>query len=174
MGDSKNDVLKFGPELSGLKGEFVSSIFIILLGCFVCFFAPKPAELFKYTSKVNETYLGISLILWLFGVIKFLKLKIMIKTTKYTLTKQRLTLERGFLSKKISNLELWRVVDTELKQSASEVTTGGCTVVLTTQDLSDPVLYIRGLSIKNGKKIYNVINEHVANAVKNSGVTKMV
>ena len=78
------------------------------------------------------------------------------------------------MSRKVSNLELWRVVDIELKQSAIEYATGGCTIVLTTQDLSDPMLYIKGLSINAGKSVYDTLTNYVALATKTGGVTRMV
>ena len=108
------------------------------------------------------------------GIIKFLKVKLTISSNKYILTDQRLTVEKGILSKKISNLELWRIVDIEMKQSAGELATGGCTIVLTTQDLSDPTLYIKGLNIAHGREIYKALTEHIANATKNSGVMRTV
>lgn len=169
----ENKTIIFNPEIAGLKGDYTSSIFTIILGIAAYFAAPK-----FIVGKVNVPNIElicsiVAAFIILVGVIRFLKLKIFVKCTKYTLNAQRLIIETGFLSKKISNLELWRVVDTELKQSISEMSTGGYTIVLTTQDLSDPILNIKGLSIKKGKEIYEKINEYVAEAMKNSGITKM-
>lgn len=164
--------ITFKPEYSGFKGQLMSSIFLILLGV-VVYYVPKPIELAMYIRD-PRIYLFVSAFLGFIGVIKFLKLKIYISSHGYILNQQRLTCESGFLSKKVSNLELWRVVDIELKQSAVEYTTGGCTIVLTTQDLSDPMLYIKGLNITNGKKVYNALTDYVALATKSSGVTRMM
>ena len=164
--------IKFKPEYSGFKGELIQIIFIFLLSIFV-YFAPKPIELSRYI-KDPQIYLIASGVLCFIAFIKYLKLKIYISTHKYILTQHRLTCESGFMSKKVSNLELWRVVDIELKQSAIEYTTGGCTIVLTTQDLSDPMLYIKGLNINTGKNIYNVLTDYVALATKTGGVTRML
>lgn len=164
--------IKFKPEYAGFKGEIIQIIFIFLLSIFV-YFAPKPIELSRYI-KDPRVYLIISGILCFIAFIKYLKLKIYISTHKYILTQQRLTCESGFMSRKVSNLELWRVVDIELKQNAIEYTTGGCTIVLTTQDLSDPMLYIKGLSINAGKSVYDTLTNYVALATKTGGVTRMV
>lgn len=168
----KTIVLK--PEIDGMKGQLFSALFLIIIGICIYFFVPKPIELLKYISNLDKVYSILSVFFCFCGIVKLIKLKITISTTKYILTKQRLSIEKGFLSKKTSNLELWRIVDTELKQNFTELSTGGCTIALTTQDLSDPILYIKGLNIKNGKKIYEIINEYVASATKNSGITKMV
>ena len=174
MENNENSVkiVKFKPEYSGFKGEIIQIIFIFLLSIFV-YFAPKPIELSAYI-KDPRVYLIISGILCFIAIIKYLKLKIYISTHKYILTQHRLTCESGFMSRKISNLELWRVIDIELKQSAIEFTTGGCSIVLTTQDLSDPILYIKGLNINTGKQVYNVLTEYVALATRTGGVTRMV
>ena len=174
MENNENSVkiVKFKPEYSGFKGEIIQIIFIFLLSIFV-YFAPKPIELSVYI-KDPRVYLIVSGILCFIAIIKYLKLKIYISTHRYVLTQQRLTCESGFMSRKISNLELWRVIDIELKQSAIEFTTGGCSIVLTTQDLSDPILYIKGLNINTGKQVYNVLTEYVALATRTGGVTRMV
>lgn len=174
MENNENSVkiVKFKPEYSGFKGEIMQIIFIFLLSIFV-YFAPKPIELSAYI-KDPRVYLIVSGILCFIAIIKYLKLKIYISTHNYVLTQQRLTCESGFMSRKISNLELWRVIDIELKQSAIEFTTGGCSIVLTTQDLSDPILYIKGLNINTGKQVYNVLTEYVALATRTGGVTRMV
>lgn len=170
--DNISKTIKFKPEYSGFKGEIMRIIFIFLLGIFV-YFAPKPIELSRYI-KDQRIYLIISGILCFVALVKYFKLKIYISTHKYVLTQQRLTCESGFMSKKVSNLELWRVVDIELKQSAIEYTTGGCTIVLTTQDLSDPILYIKGLSIDAGKNIYDTLTNYIALATKTGGITRMM
>lgn len=162
----------FRPELSGFKGKVMNSIFFIIIGI-VIYYAPKPIELASYI-KDSRIYLAISALFCFVGIVSFLKLKIYIKSNKYVLTSQRLSVEQGFMSKKISNLELWRIVDIELKQSALEFSTGGCTIVLTTQDLSDPMIYIKGLNISNGKKIYETLTNYIALATKSSGVTRMM
>lgn len=176
MENIKNEEsITFKPAYSGLKAELISSLFLIVIGILI-YFLPKPIEITRYVRKFtdkNTIYLVLSTLFCLFGIFKFLKLKIYINSHTYILNKQRLTCKTGFLSKKVSNLELWRVLDVELKQSFTEYSTGGCTIVLTTQDLSDPILNIKGLNIKDGKSIYDVIANYVAYATKNSGITRM-
>lgn len=164
--------ITFKPEFSGMKSSLMGSLFLMVIGA-VIYFMPKPMEWSLYI-KDPRIYSWVAIAFVALGIIKFLKIKITISSNKYILTPQRLTVERGFLAKKVSNLELWRIVDIELKQSASEAATGGCTIVLTTQDLSDPMLYIKGLSINHGKEIYNVLTQYIANNTKNSGVMRTV
>ncbi len=169
----EDKTIVFSPEMAGLKGDFMSSIFTIILGIIAYFIGPRIIIGKVQIPNIKLICSGVAAFISFLGIIRYFKLKFFVKCTKYTLNSQRLVIETGFLSKKISNLELWRIVDTELKQSMSEMSTGGCTVVLTTQDLSDPILNIKGLGIKKGKEIYEKINEYVAEAMKNSGITKM-
>lgn len=168
----KGSAIVFRPEYSGMKNQIMASLFFIIIAA-VINFAPKPIEFAMYI-KDPKIYTYVAIFFVFLGIIKFFKVKLTISSNKYILTEQRLTVERGILSKKVSNLELWRIVDIEMKQSASELTTGGCTIVLTTQDLSDPTLYIKGLNINHGREIYKTLTEHVANATKNSGVMRTV
>ena len=170
--EKKLENLVFRPEYSGMKSQLMNSLFFIIIGG-VINYAPKPMELTMYV-KNPKIYTYVALFFIFLGIIKFLKVKLTISSNKYILTDQRLTVEKGILSKKISNLELWRIVDIEMKQSAGELATGGCTIVLTTQDLSDPTLYIKGLNIAHGREIYKALTEHIANATKNSGVMRTV
>lgn len=170
--EKKLENLVFRPEYSGMKNQLMASLFFIIVAG-VINYMPKPIELAMYV-KNPKIYTYIALFFVFLGIIKFLKVKLTISSNKYILTDQRLTVEKGILSKKISNLELWRIVDIEMKQSAGELVTGGCTIVLTTQDLSDPTLYIKGLNIAHGREIYKALTEHIANATKNSGVMRTV
>ena len=164
--------ITFRPEYSGMKSGLMSSLFLIILGI-VIYYMDKPMQWSLYI-KDPRIYSWAAIFFVAVGVLKFLKIKITIASNRYVLTPQRLTAESGFLAKKVSNLELWRIVDIELKQSASEAATGGCKIVLTTQDLSDPMLYIKGLNIKHGREIYNILTEYIANNTKNSGVMRTV
>ena len=164
--------ITFRPEYSGMKAGLMSSLFLIILGA-VVYYIDKPIEWSLYV-KDPRIYSWIAIFLVAIGLLRLFKIKITIASNKYILTPQRLTAERGFLAKKVSNLELWRIVDIELKQSASEAATGGCKIVLTTQDLSDPTMYIKGLNIKHGREIYNILTEYIANNTKTSGVMRTV
>ena len=169
---TENKTIIFRPQYSGMKAQLMSSISLMILSL-VLYIAPKPIKWSLYI-KNQKTYFYLAIILGLIGLYKFLKLKIYLKSYKYILSQHRLTVEKGFFSKQISNLELWRVVDIELKQSASEYSTGGCTIVLTTQDLSDPIMNIKGLNITKGKRVYEALTHYIAAATKNSGVTRMM
>lgn len=179
----KEEPIIFKPEMEGLKGEFLASIIIIIigviLGIITYFFAPqflmeillKEEKIPKYNSYYSFIIAFLPL---LGGISEIINLKLTVKYTKYTLNSQRLVIEKGFISKKISNLELWRVIDTELKQNFLDNITGCCQIILATKDFSDDIIYLKGLEIKKGRELYETINDYVSQAMKKSGITNVV
>jgi hypothetical protein len=69
--------------------------------------------------------------------------------------------ERGFAAKTISTLDLENVIDLELKQSASQRIFGGCSITLYNNDVTDPVIIIKGLNIQRGKNVFKLLNYFV-------------
>lgn len=65
--------------------------------------------------------------------------------TTYTLTNQRLRVEYGVLSRRVSELELYRVKDTAMRQTFIERMKGIGDVMLRTSDRSSPVAVLRGV-----------------------------
>jgi tetratricopeptide (TPR) repeat protein len=55
---------------------------------------------------------------------------VQIKTTRYTFDKGRLQIARGILMRRVSNIELYRVVDLEMQQTFVNRITGDGTIVL--------------------------------------------
>ena len=61
---------------------------------------------------------------------------------KYTLTKQRLDLERGLMSKRRESVELWRVRDVVLDQSVLDRMRGAGTLTIFSTDQVEPTLVV--------------------------------
>lgn len=76
-----------------------------------------------------------------------------IVTTKYKITNTKILTESGILSKKINTLELWRVNDIQFKQSFLQRLMGEAQVILITQDVSNPVVKIEGITDSSGLRL---------------------
>lgn len=63
-------------------------------------------------------------------------------STRYSLARARLTIERGVLSRNAQTTELWRVSKVELHQSILNRLTGDGTLVLTAQDANKPLVIL--------------------------------
>lgn len=81
---------------------------------------------------------------WFVGAILILPIPLtvwnylLIRTTKYTLTNQRLRMEWGVLTKSVEEIELYRVTDTAVRQSVIQRALGRGDVWLQTSDARNP------------------------------------
>lgn len=173
---------KFSPEKAGMKDKFFPVYLLFILSILIKFLK-NILITFKIDFKIfNFDVLDIPslgftyafLILFAIAIIKYIRLKIYISTTKYILTPQRLTIEKGFLSKSVSNLELWRVTDIEIKQTVTQKSFGACFVQLITTDISDPVINIDGLPYAKGRELYDILSEYVNDSIKNGGIMRTI
>ncbi|HEV8324707.1 MAG TPA: PH domain-containing protein [Myxococcota bacterium] len=67
------------------------------------------------------------------------------RSLRYTLTTRHLEIHSGIISKKIENLELWRVEDVRFVQTIGDRLTGIGRIELYTTDQSTPHFSLRGL-----------------------------
>lgn len=67
---------------------------------------------------------------------------LLVKTSAYTLTSQRLRFERGVFSKTLDEVELYRVKDTQLHQTFMDRMLGIGTIEILSSDETNPRLYI--------------------------------
>ena len=93
---------------------------------------------------------------------------LVVKCTKYELTTQRLKTHHGVFSKKMDELELYRVRDYKLDQPIFLRLFGLANITLQTSDKSTPVVVIR--AIPNGEQL----REQIRNAVEDCRVKKRV
>jgi len=84
---------------------------------------------------------------------------ILLKTTKFKITNQRIEKTEGIFSRKTTNLELYRVKDLQMKRSLIERIVGIGSVQLTTSDHSDHQFHLNG--IENYEKVFTTIRHQV-------------
>jgi uncharacterized membrane protein YdbT with pleckstrin-like domain len=106
------------------------------------------------------TYVLCILFFWLvipifIGIWKYL----VVRTTKYELTTQRLRLRTGVLNKEINELELYRVKDLKIDQPLFLRIFSVANIVISTSDNSHPVVSIRAVSDAEG--LLSKIRENV-------------
>jgi hypothetical protein len=78
-------------------------------------------------------------------------------TTRYKLTNERLIITRGFVSKRIEELELYRVNDVSMKQSIMERMFGLGDIRLETTDATTPEPQIQ--DIKNPERVKDLVRQ---------------
>lgn len=82
-----------------------------------------------------------------------------VKNQRMTLTTQRLRIEEGVLSKRVDEVELYRVKDTQLKQTLIDRILGLGTVEIASSDETNPVLHIK--SIRNAREMREQLRQCV-------------
>jgi hypothetical protein len=88
------------------------------------------------------------------------------------LTENKLIVESGFTTKTISNLDLKRVIDLELKQNIIQNFFDDCILIIYSSDITDPVLKIKGLSLSHGKNIFKLLTFFVGLQNNSNDITK--
>ncbi len=168
------------PKMLDMKDKWMPRISMILLGVFV-FFAPRTIPLYKYHYRrysldmiPPQYYCLLGTIMVFISLFKLMQLRLYAKHTRYIISQQRLTMESGVFSKKVANLELWRIVDIQLTQTFSQTSFGVCTIKIITTDVSEPIINIEGLTKAKGRELYDLLNNYVHNSVRTSGIMRTI
>jgi hypothetical protein len=93
---------------------------------------------------------------------------IILKSTAYEVTADRIEWERGLFNSKIDNVDMFRVVDMKLHRSITDCMIGIGTVTLFTKDETDPEFDF--YKIRNPRKIFNVLKKASLDADTKQGV----
>jgi uncharacterized membrane protein YdbT with pleckstrin-like domain len=78
------------------------------------------------------------------GAFLLIPVWIAIRSKRWKLTSRRIEVERGWLSKQVDTLELWRVRDVEFRQSVMDRMVGVASLIVTAHDDREPAMVIRG------------------------------
>ena len=154
------DLYKGGPSLRALFSTFFFNTLFLALTLFAAF---VPIEML---GRLADTPLGrlidqwrltvalaLAAILVLIQAWEILK----IKTTKYAVTVDRLELERGVLSRRTDNLDLFRIKDLQLIRSLTDRILGIGTIGLVTSDDSHP--FVRLVKIRRPRVVYDMLKK---------------
>lgn len=84
---------------------------------------------------------------------------LLLRTTRFRITSQRIEKTQGIFSRTTTNLELYRVKDMQLKRNLIQRIVGIGTVELSTSDQSDHNFQLNG--IPNYEKVFTTVRHHV-------------
>lgn len=95
---------------------------------------------------IGKIIWGIILTPVIIGLFMLLGVFITVKSTRYKLTTQRFFVQTGLISKRIEELELFRVKDVSMKQGIIQRLLGVGSVTILSTDDSTPVVHVTGIS----------------------------
>jgi membrane protein YdbS with pleckstrin-like domain len=112
---------------------------------------------------------GVGLII-LVSLILLLKV-FRLKMTHYTISPDRIEWSRGILDRKVDNLDMFRVIDLNMRRTIFDCIVGVGTVGLITTDKTDPEF--RFQKIRDSRKLYDIIKRASLEADKRSSVVHL-
>jgi len=116
----------------------------------------------------GATILGFVLAPVVVGLVILAVLAIRKRSIRWRVTTRRIEVERGWLSKEILTVELWRVKDVEFRQSLGERVFGVSSIVVTSQDERAPRIELRALP--GDRAVYDQLMKGVMEARQQRGV----
>jgi membrane protein YdbS with pleckstrin-like domain len=91
-----------------------------------------------------------------------------LKSIRYEVTPDRIEWSRGIFDRQVDNIDMFRVVDLKLRRSLLEACLGIGTVILLTNDESDPQFEFK--KVHRCRRLYDALKEAGLNADKKRGV----
>ena len=126
----------------------------------------KPAAVYKLLAR---SWIGMGLmVLMVFWV---LYRAVELKRIRYEICLDRIEFTRGIFSRKIDNLDIFRIVDIKLHRSIWDCLTGVGSVTLITRDETDPEF--RFEKVKDPKTLYDIIKKASLIADRKQGVVHL-
>ncbi len=122
----------------------------------------------NWRAFAGATVLGWVLAPVLVGLVLLAVLGAKKRSVAWMVSSRRIEIERGWLSRRIDTLELWRVKDLEFRQGLWDRLVGVSTIVVTAHDEKDPVVEIRGLP--SDRSIYDQLSNAIMTARQQRGV----
>ena len=93
------------------------------------------------------------------------------RAVRYTLTAQRLEVERGILGKRYESIDLWRVRDMVLEQTLFERMRGVGRITVLSSDQAEPELLVG--PVAGARPLYDRLRDAVALARKEARVVPL-
>ena len=165
---------KARPSLWALAGTVLKAGFFFAIALLLIFY--PVADYLDQTTDLSEsqilqaaTYARLTGLILGLVVIMILSLNIAsLKSVCYEVTEDRIEWSRGILSRKIDNLDMFRVIDMKLHRSILDCIFGIGTVILITKDKSDPEFQFR--KIRRPRALYNILKKASLDADRKQGV----
>ncbi len=172
-----SDVLWVGrPSVFALTGTFLKvacftavcwAIYtypVTLLVTYVPNAKVKIAQLIPVEAWIDLSALALAL-----GAMFLLLWKALtLKSIRYEVTPDRIEWSRGIFDRKVDNIDMFRVVDLKLRRSLLEACLGVGTVIVLTNDESDPQFEFK--KVHRCRRLYDTLKEAGLNADKKRNV----
>lgn len=175
--DEDSNLLYWGRPSVFLKVKslLVSLVLITIAGFLYYYPVGNLADSLPRTNLSEQQLLAIehntqniAVILGVIAIIYLLIKIAKVKSAYYEVTVDRIEYGRGILSRKVDNLDMFRVIDLKLRRSLFDCLVGTGTVILRTKDESHPEF--KFIRIRRCHDLYDSIKEASLSADRKQGV----
>ena len=164
------------PSLWALTGTFIKAAFFFAVAVFLLFYpVAEMLQTFPDMGFSENEMLGAQRYCRMFGAgLAILVLLIVLykaatlKSVHYEVTADRIEWARGIFSRKLDNLDTFRIVDMKLHRSLFDCLVGIGTVTLMTKDKTDPEFEFH--KVKHPRDLYDVLKKASLEADRKQGV----
>jgi len=177
--DDEFALFSVSPSLWGMLGFFFTAAMFMVVAVFLLSY-PIGGLVQNLTPQVLEDafivqidrltgYLGMAT-----GALTLLMVILrtaQLKSIYYEVSPDRIEYGRGIFSRKIDNLDMFRVVDLKLHRSLLDCITGVGSVILVTKDDTDPLFKYE--KVPDPKELYDVLKKASLEADRKQGVVHL-
>lgn len=165
------------PSVFAVARELVGSILLLFVAWMMIFYPlenvlTKSSKISDQQAVMMSGYFEKAGIILAAVVLVYLLLRIAAtKSISYEVTVDRIEWARGIFSRKIDNLDMYRIIDLKLHRSVADCILGIGTVVLVTKDKSDPQFEFT--KVRAPKYLYDVVKKASLDAERKQGVVHL-
>lgn len=176
--DDPDVLYRASPSLFAAAGAFVRASLILALAFILNHFLVEEYVLqftsdafqlseARYRTIENARLLAATALVILAFLTTAYRIAVL-KTISYEVSPDRIEWSRGIFSRKIDNLDMFRVVDLQLHRSILDCVFGIGTVTLFTKDQTDPEFHF--YKVPQPRKLFNILKKSSLEADRKQGV----
>jgi hypothetical protein len=175
--EEKPESIVASPSLWSITGTLFSAAIFFALGMILLLWPmaellqkiPNFPEARRLQTEQYIHYAGMGLCFIVLLVVAYKIARL--KSVRYEICADRIEWMRGIFSRKIDNLDMFRIVDIKLHRSLLDCLLGIGTLTLITKDPSDPTFEFEKIS--RPRQVYDFIKNASLNADRRQGVIHM-
>ena len=169
-------LFKARPSTWAIVSSFVRAAFTLSVAAFLLLYPienllPRIPQLNLTEAEIatiiyDTDIIGVGLII--LATLALILQIITLKSIRYKVSIDHIEYSRGIFSRKIDNIDMFRVIDLKLNRSLLDCLVGIGTVTIFTKDETDPIFTFK--KIRYPKVLYDIIKKASLNADRKQGV----
>lgn len=172
-----SEILEVSPSLWAMSGDFVKALCAAVIAVTLIVY-PFGNLLIHHTGVTEQQaaqiddwtgWAGAALLVVIAGWLFYRAAEL--KRIRYEVSPDRIEFTRGIFSRRIDNLDIFRIVDIKLHRSLLDCLAGVGSVTLITRDESDPTFQFE--KVRDPKTLYDVIKQASLVADRKQGVVHL-